>query len=381
MKVKQLALNVVVMAGSLVVALVLAELGAHLVLDPSNYLAVTTVPDDVLGMTLPTGVPGFDAWGFRNPAVPSAADVVALGDSHTFGNTATMADAWPSVVARATGLTVYNMGMGGYGPDQYHQLFQTRALTLHPTWVICGLYMGDDFENAYSITYGLDHWAFLRSEDAPRADFNIWDTPTDPAWYKGITNWLSAHSILYRLVVHGPVLGGVKNALQFRQVIENEDPQATALVVADKGIREAFRPTGMATRLDQSSAPIVEGMRITFRLLDDMNRKCHERGCRLLVAVIPTKETVFSDYLDGNTEIHLHDAIQETISNERLARTKLFAFLDGAGIPYVDALPGLKAAVEHHLYAPMTTDMHPGKNGYRVIGEQVAAFLKSHPQS
>jgi hypothetical protein len=43
---------------------------------------------------------------------------VGSGDSHTFGNTATMNDSWPSVVARVTGREVYNLGLGGYGPNQ-----------------------------------------------------------------------------------------------------------------------------------------------------------------------------------------------------------------------------------------------------------------------
>jgi hypothetical protein len=36
----------------------------------------------------------------------------------------------------------------------------------------------------------------------------------------------------------------------------------------------------------------------------------------------------------------------------------------------------LKAAVGEHLYAATTRDMHPGRNGYRVIGETVATFLR-----
>jgi lysophospholipase L1-like esterase len=42
----------------------------------------------------------------------------------------------------------------------------------------------------------------------------------------------------------------------------------------------------------------------------------------------------------------------------------------------VDTLPALKQSVGNQLYAQTTRDMHPGKNGYRVIGEAVSEYLK-----
>jgi hypothetical protein len=375
MKLKSAVLNVVVVVMSLVVAALSCEVIARVFLNPANYLSVSMVADDVLGMHVAPGSAGFDDWGFRNSKVPPSADVVAIGDSHTFGNTAAMSDAWPSVVGRLTGLSVYNMGMGGYGPNQYFELFRTHALALHPKWVICGLYMGDDFENAFSVTYGLKHWAFLRSGQWKHVNADIWDVPEPKAWYKGVTNLLSAHSIVYRLVVHGPVLGGVKSFLQFRRAMRNQDPLTTVLNVPSDGILEAFRPTGMVPRLDPNSTAVAEGMSITFRLLGDMANQCHQRGCQFAVVVIPTKESVFAGYLDADVGLHLHDSLVKTISNEQRAREKLFDFLNRAGIPYVDALPELRGAVRDHLYAATPTDMHPGKNGYAVIGRSVAAFL------
>ena len=157
MTLRQITANGLILVGSCGVALLLCEVGARLVLDSADYLSVTTVKDDILGITVAPGSAGFDKWGFRNKTVPSAADVVTVGDSHTFGNTARMEDAWPSVLARNTHLNVYNLGLGGYGPNQYYHVLTTRGLKLRPSWVLCGLYMGDDFENAFSITYGLSH--------------------------------------------------------------------------------------------------------------------------------------------------------------------------------------------------------------------------------
>src|SRR5262245_30568619 len=125
MRTRRLASNAIVVLVSLAVGLLGCEAAARLVLNPVDYLSVTTVPDDILGIRVAAGARGFDQWGFRNRGVPAAADIVAIGDSHTYGNTATMSDSWPYVVARATGRTVYNLGLGGYGPNQYYELLKT----------------------------------------------------------------------------------------------------------------------------------------------------------------------------------------------------------------------------------------------------------------
>src|SRR5262245_57043538 len=109
-----------------------------MMLNPSDYLSVEMVQDKILGATPSSSTAGgnFDTWGFRNRKVPDSSDIVAIGDSHTYGNTATMADSWPYVLGRLSGRQVYNMALGGYGPNQYFYLLQTRALKLKPRVVV-----------------------------------------------------------------------------------------------------------------------------------------------------------------------------------------------------------------------------------------------------
>ena len=373
---KQIGAKAGLLSISLCIGILLCEAASRLILNQADYLSPTVIRDDVLGITLAPNSSGFDEWGFRNKRVPSTVDAVAVGDSHTYGNTAMMDDAWPAVVARATQSDVYNLGLGGYGPNQYYHLFMTKALTLHPKLVLCGLYMGDDFENAFMITYGLDYWSSLRKGQWGKINPDIWGEAESSVWGAGVRNWLSEHSMLYRLIFHGPVIAKVKEAVRFKQTSARSDPYTTALIVEDQNIREAFRPLGMAERLDQTSPPVREGMRITFYLLKEMDKACREAGCRFLVVIIPTKETVFSDYIEKMPELHLHEALNRVITNERAARETVVDYLANEHIAYLDTLPALQNAVRNQLYAQTTRDMHPGKNGYRVIGEAVAPYLK-----
>ena len=370
-KLRKILAALTLIAISAAVGLILCEAGARLILNPADYFSVEMVPDAALGaVPSPSARSGFDDWGFRNRRVPNSAEIVAIGDSHTYGNTARMQDSWPYVLGQLSSKSVYNLGMGGYGPNQYFYLLKDKALGLKPKVILCGLYMGDDFENAYSITYGLDYWKSLRKDQNQKADFNIWGTPQGgTSWNKNVRVWLSRHSVVYQLAFHGPLMGLTQGEYQIKNATTLYPGEAVALDLPDKHILEAFRPKGLLLRLDQQSAPVQEGMRITFELLKQMKELCDQQKIRFVVVVIPTKEQVFSQYLEHNSKLPMSDVFDSLIANERVAREKLFQFMSGSAIENVDTLPALKGAIDQKLYARTAADMHPNRNGYRVIAE------------
>lgn len=377
MKIRPILANLVLFSVSSAIGLLLCDVGARIALNPSDYLSVEMARDEVLGAVPSTNTRagGFDAWGFRNPLVPSTSDIVAIGDSHTYGNTATMEDSWPYVLGRLSGRQVYNMALGGYGPNQYLHLLKTKAVNLRPRTVVVGLYMGDDFENAFLITYGLDHWAYLRTLPTEKVNFDIWEAPPTPSWHKKIRVWLSQHSVIYQLMFHNSIVGRFQGEAQIKNAHWLSD-SATSLSVPEKNILEAFIPKGILRRLDQDSESVREGMRITFKLLAEMNEISHQNNAQFVVAVIPTKEMVFAEYLQHNSKLPLSDVLDRLLENERLAREKTFEFLRHSQIFYVDTLPALRRSLSQELYARTAADMHPNRNGYRVIGEAVFEALK-----
>jgi SGNH hydrolase-like domain, acetyltransferase AlgX len=371
-------INSAVVACALVVGLLVAEFAARTALNPADYLSVELQHHDVLGAAPSRHTAGgaFDSWGFRNLLVPDAADIVAIGDSHTYGNTATMSESWPYVLAGITGTRVYNMGLGGYGPNQYTHLLP-QALKLKPKLIAVGLYMGDDFENSFLITYGLKHWAALRALPTDQVDFNIWETQqVSPSLSKAIRVWLSRHSVVYQLVFHGPLLGALQGEAQIRMASRLSEAAST-LSVPEDGILEAFRPKGLLANLDQASVNVKEGMRISFLLLRQMKELCRQNNTGFIVVVIPTKEMVFADYLERRSDMPLGDVIGRLLTNERLARDQTFDALRQSGIDFVDVLPALRGQRGSQLYARTAGDMHPNSNGYRVIGQAVAAAIRA----
>jgi hypothetical protein len=375
-KLKKASINIFILAASFAVALLLCELGARIFLNSANFLAIEPVSDSILGMVPSTATKaGYDAWGFRNSKVPEQADIVSIGDSHTYGNTVRMEDSWPIVLGHLTGHTSYNMGMGGYGPNQYFYLLKTKALTLKPKLIICGLWMGDDFEQAYQMSYGLDYWSYLRRLPSEKTNYNVWKTEGGaPSWHKQIRIWLSRHSVVYQLVFHGSLLGRLQGETQIK-VDPKVDPTVTALIIPNKHILEAFRPESDLRALDQQNPEIQEGMRITLKLLEDMKAICDQNHIQLMVVAIPTKDSVFAPFFAERPKQRLSGVISQVAANEGQAREKLFEFLNDHHIAYVDALPGLQASVEHQLYARTAQDMHPGRNGHQVIAQSIVQTL------
>ncbi len=373
-KLKKLCLNLILLCISCMVALLLCEAALRLILNPVDYLSPTLIKDVVLGIKLPPRGGGHDDWGFRNRKVPVTAEIIALGDSHTYGNCAKMGESWPAMLEKITGKSVYNMGMGGYGPNQYFYLLTNRALALKPKLVICGLYFGDDFDNAFRMTYGSEYWSSLRSQQISDVNGDIWEPIQALTRQKQLRNWLSRNSIGYRLIVHG-LFSSVKGKWQIHDAARSSDSGVT-LRIPKTGINEAFLPKNILRGIDQEAQSVTEGTRITFKLLKEMNDICRSNQITFIVAAIPTKETVFANFLDHNPTLKLSNTLDRLLANEVLARDKLFAFLEADRIPRIDLLPGLRDAIPlRHLYFESAFDMHPNKNGYRVIAEQISRSI------
>ena len=88
-KVKNVLINLTVLAVSIGLAWSFANSARGCSSIPPISFILRWFTDDVLGaVPSPSAMAGFDRWGFRNRKVPETVDIVAVGDSHTYGNTA-----------------------------------------------------------------------------------------------------------------------------------------------------------------------------------------------------------------------------------------------------------------------------------------------------
>lgn len=357
-----------------------------------------TVPDPRLGHRPNPEYPGHDAWGFRNPGHPGSAEIVALGDSQTYGSGVAADAAWPRRLESLTGRGVYSMAYGGYGPV-HSLILWDEALSLEPQIVIEAFYAGNDLFDAFDIVYNKGQSPGLRTQDLEArqrvveaeqsepiahhvARLYRMGAPEDEARQEQVprAGFLSRHSGLYGLLRRvryevsrdrpGPEEASRK-AWADAQEFARSRP-AYCEVFDAGGLRTIFTSPYRLAALDLDDPRIGEGLRISLEAMRRMSDRAADGGLRLLVLLIPTKERVFEGRWPEPSQSY-----RRLIDNEARLWEIVMRFLDGNGIAYVDALPALRDQLERQVQPyPVSDDGHPGPSGHLAIAQAVASFLR-----
>lgn len=350
---------------------------------------VITVPDDRLGNRVAPNSPGHDANGFRNDAIRARVDIVALGDSQTWGVNVQSIDSWPRQLERISGASVYNMGVGGYGPIQYLVLTD-KALEFSPKTIVVGLYFGNDIYDSYALAYGNDAYAELRSPtmsnelradtikpkseaywDEEKAFHNTFGRSSPAGW----SFWLREHLAIGRLLNGFGLWPGATDVdYEIDKTWAQNYPDHGA-VCEDAAVRTVFTTAYRLTALNMDDPRIAEGLRITKETLRRAQQKAASRDVRLLVLLIPTKELVYADLMQQENRVR--GTYQKLVEMENRARTEVLSFCAQENGLCIDALPQLRSAIarREQIY-PSTTESHPNANGYRVMAEGVGRAIK-----
>lgn len=352
-----------------------------------------TVPDPTLGVRPSPYYPEHDEWGFRNDHVPDECDVLAVGDSMTYGYGAPPTGAWPQQLAARTGLRIYNASFGGYGPCEYLALAK-RGLRLHPRVVVVGVFPSNDLVDAYESTWLADRAPQLRPDDDAlrrRIEAARHDAPLGAAAHRILaeggapTDWP-----LHRfLAEHGSLWGLMRACLQistpddsFRGAGNHGDPFMTASarhgrVAWPDADRTVFLPPALfMLKLDRRDPRIADGERILHEALAAIRTAVGEAGAHLAVLVIPSKQVVYADRLATMTGPNAA-ALETVVAREREVIASLLRFLADEDFTTVDATQALRAALDagDHPY-PESDDEHPNAAGYAAIASALVPLVQ-----
>lgn len=364
---------------STMLAVLLAEAGLRVAVNPADFLHATLIEDQVLGRRIKPSTTGHDALGFRNREVPAQASVVAIGDSNTYGVSAPRDGSWPNQLSGLLGETVYNMGLGGFGPLQYLHLAQVTAKPLKPRVWVVGFYFGNDLMDAYYVAHGTPHWKdwrLSRGAEVTAADQAAGTVPKKR--FEDLRNWLSRHSLLYS-VLRATVFQRLASAEREQMVRQSTpDVQWAWSDPATADVRTVFTPQGRLAAVDLDNTSVQEGMQISQRALVATQSEANAQGVKLLIVMIPTKERAYCAYLQrvGATMPASHTKLCDA---EVRAKIELMASLDARNMQYVDASSALEAHIDRHvpLY-PADSDGHLQSTGYGVVAQVVADALRRH---
>ncbi|MDG1897128.1 MAG: SGNH/GDSL hydrolase family protein [Fuerstiella sp.] len=298
------------------------------------------IPHVELGYVLDPERHDIDANGFRNPSIPESVDIVAIGDSHTQGFNVAADETWPAVLSRQLNRSVYNTGIGGYGPLQY-EILVTRALKMQPRQIVVGLYAGNDLGD---VARGI----------VPRNT----SAEIDNHFRYGI----KYHTALGSAASH---YWGQSRAAQ---------PPGFAIAhslnptfVADRRLR--YR----SAELNLNNPDIGAALDQTLEILGSMQQRCSDREVDLLVMLLPTRESVYSIAVQHDWPAQF----KAVVEHETILRTRLQLAMQQRHIRFLDVLPHMVAAVKAttDVY-PDYDDGHPLSAGYAACAAAVAGALR-----
>jgi len=358
---------------STTLALAVSEGVARLAVEPVNFLKPEVELDDVLRWRVVPGSAGHDAWGFRNREVPERAQIVALGDSQTYGHGASASQSWPAWLQELTGRRVYNLALSGYGPVDYRALAD-KAFELEPETLVVGLYFGNDLMDAWRSTYTMEHWRFLRDSDWLAAHPDALDSTKANAKAKRKNpwkEWFGHHSVVYRMTVLA--LSQSALVLPFRA---EPDQDLLRLEIPPPGGPVTLNPVRRMRALDRGDPRVGEGLRLTLESLGAIQAACREQSVELVVLLIPTKISVFAAHLP-NTDEPLAEVATALSQDENAARLEIQTWLAANGVIGRDALGPLASRAASEPLYPAGSDGHPTGAGYRVLAETVADVFEN----
>lgn len=379
---------------SIIAALFLGEIVLRIILPPWYKIPDELLlrPDPVLGHVLiPNAIPIHDGNGFKNPMVPAKADIVALGDSMTYGINNNLEQSWPSYLGNAMNMSVYNMGVGGYGPIQYYALTE-KALSFNPKFIIVGLNLGNELFDAYNLVYNKVQ-PFGPSQSAIETEWKdlrfpefVNDKPYPPSVlgnqdfkFESIRIFLRKNLLIYDFFASKTYPLRESLGLSKKRDLSTDDWTTTEInpILAyqdNPKIDTLFWINRNAIGLDLNNKNIQEGLRLTLDMLGRMQNRVKVSDSKLVIIVIPEKAAVYEKILGD--KVKLNETFVEVIKNENTIRDTVLSFCKGKGISCFDLRPGLEEALSKNIRIfSKSSDGHPLSGGYEVFAKLIADYI------
>jgi hypothetical protein len=341
----------------------------RLMLDEVNYLQPQVRAHPFLEHVIVPHSGGHDAWGFRNKRVPQSVEIVAIGDSVTYGVSATADESWPSWLQKMSGRSVYNLGLGGYGPPDYKYLLAEYGVSLSPQIAIIGIFLGNDLPRSYNYIKGLTTQSVVVDEGQSNQKRYRWKKAY--RFYGSIRNWLAYHSLLYQVAKYKlPVI------VDFLRYHEAMGPKREGLFALDHAtVRTVFYPAIRLQAMDQNSEENRLGLQATLEIFDETQAICKVKSIRCIFLLLPTKESVYWPYAKEGLTGHGRDLVAAVVEQEELVKQSVIQHFGSHDFEYADALPAMRAAAKERPLYQRGVDGHPTGTGYRIIAETVLSKI------
>ena len=322
-----------------------------------------------------------DAEGFRNPAVREKIDIAALGDSFVDAMTSAREEAWPARLEEITQRRVQNYGTSSFGPQQELYVLQDYAVRHQPRDVVLGYFSGNDLFDAERF----DNWE--HGGDKPGEEATGWRLKKEFRRFETLYLFTLARVAL-------PAAAPVKTSPAAIETASAFDRGAFQLRTNQGTLRFAFMPPYLQ-KLASSRADIERsrGWELVRGTLSRMRDVCAQKGSRLTVMFIPSKDEVYwplverslgSEKLQESIDFvssynHMQLRVADIHANRLSQNELLREFCASAGISFLDLTPSLESAATSGRAVYFPDDAHWNAAGHEIAAQELARFLAAQP--
>lgn len=314
-----------------------------------------------------------NASGLRGPGLPASKppgtrQILAVGDSFTFGDAVQRQEAWPAQLEErlrrdgAGSVEVVNAGVPGYGTAQAMLLYADLEPRLRPDVAILGVSIVNDVLDNLCIEEG----TYRPKTTAPCAVLE-----------NG------------RLRLVPPGGAGPAAARRWRprlRALEFTFNQAKRLVLWNPGMLELLGRVGVQPRLPYMPATVASwydarysepGWRLTARLLLELRDRLAERGTPLVILVVPSSLQV--DPALQTTLRRLageHPAVLAFFEEPTKPQRLILDLCARQGLACVDPLPAILGAARGGTQIYYAIDNHWTPAGHAIAAEVLEDRLR-----
>jgi hypothetical protein len=363
--------NLLTLIISSIFSLVILEVGLRIFTPFPVSRVSNKVNHEKLGHVMDVNMKEIDEHGFRNNILPSI-DVVALGDSHTYGFNVSSDNSWPKLLGRKLKKNVYNFGMGKYGILQYQYLL-SKSIELNPEVILLGLYLPNDLMDVCDLVSSNQYWAsrakefYIDSNLCPEIQKER-HTSTEVTNKKkdvSIRKWLKEKFATISIASEYYSRFSTLKKLENGKIING-------LMINDKEIKTVIGFIGIIVhrRNMNLNKPHIQ-MAYEFReeCLTEAKKNTELNNIRFGVLFIPSKERVFYKYL-MQMDYRVPKVYKELVAFEDALKENISLFLENTGISFIDVLPDMEnALLEYGQIYPIKDDGHPNEIGYQIYAE------------
>lgn len=371
--------NIILLIFSLILSLAVIEIITRkTTCFPINTSTENIVYDEILLYTMNTKIDGINKDGFRNEKLLEQADIVTLGDSHTYCFNAENNETWPIYLEKLINKSVYNMGIGGYGFIQYFSLTK-KSISLNPRYILIGLYLPNDLEDIANAINFSQYWQkWFKSKNIDISD--IFDSTQINIPTNAFTIFMEKvffSSAIASLIKH--TLQTKINKVCFIKTNKND------LILEDKNHKTIFTDIKIKTLnsyLNLKIPHVKRSLDLAKMLTEEMIKEIKSAGITPVFVFIPSKENTFYEYLKQNGH-QLSDEFEKLVTNERKITDIFTKFLDDNNAKHIK----IKDYIDRKNIIEKTTNMYPKNDdehvlpaGYKVYADAVYEYLSKQEE-